>query len=110
MADAKYSAEDLKMESENVEYAGDLKKVSSGDAPDAVIVTEEDVSLLSASLLDEPADFPLIGPTHQEGHRQAHSPHPDLGLLAANFGQVPLGLCFGLRIAGRCCKSNIFWK
>lgn len=45
MANAKYSAEDLKLETENIEYAGGLKKVSTVDAnaPVAVIVTEEDV-------------------------------------------------------------------
>ncbi|KAI5451875.1 hypothetical protein NCC49_001177 [Naganishia albida] len=43
MADTKYSAEDLKLESENVEYAGGLKKVSSGaSVPEPVVVTEED--------------------------------------------------------------------
>lgn len=51
MATTKYSAEDLKLETENMEYAGDLKKVASGDAnaPEAVIVTEEDVSIHPAA-------------------------------------------------------------
>lgn len=46
MTDKKYSTEDLKLETENIEYAGDLKKVASGQAgaTETVIVTEEDVS------------------------------------------------------------------
>lgn len=46
MAATKYSTEDLKLETENIEYAGDLKKVASGQAgaTETVIVTEEDVS------------------------------------------------------------------
>lgn len=55
MADTKYSAEDLKLESENVEYAGGLKKVSSGaSVPEPVVVTEEDVSPSLPSLLTSP--------------------------------------------------------
>lgn len=55
MANAKYSAEDLKLETENIEYAGGLNKVSSGEnnAPEAIIVTEEDVSPPPTSTTDQ---------------------------------------------------------
>ena len=45
MAHKSNSVEDIKLQSENIEYANDLKQVDSanGEAP-AVIVTEEDVS------------------------------------------------------------------
>jgi hypothetical protein len=46
MATRTYSAEDLKLETENIEYAPDLKHDATEDAnaTPAVIVTEEDVS------------------------------------------------------------------
>jgi hypothetical protein len=54
MAQKTNSLEDVKLHTENIEYAGDLKQVDSvdggGNAP-AVIVTEEDVSGGSARLV-----------------------------------------------------------
>jgi hypothetical protein len=54
MAQKTNSLEDVKLHTENIEYAGDLKQVDSvdgGDNAPAVIVTEEDVSGRSVHLV-----------------------------------------------------------
>lgn len=44
MAQKVNSMDDIKLQTENIEYAGDLSKVDSGnEAAPTVIVTEEDV-------------------------------------------------------------------
>lgn len=55
MAARKFSADDIKLDTENVEYAGDLKQVDSAHAADAatetIVVTEEDVSTAHGSAI-----------------------------------------------------------
>lgn len=51
MAQKSHSVEDIKLQTENIEYAEDLKRVDSADgAAPTVIVTEEDVSAGQSSM------------------------------------------------------------
>jgi hypothetical protein len=111
MATRKFSADDIKLDTENIEYAGDLKQVDSAHAGDAatetIVVTEEDVSTAREIGFGARAHlfgYTLVGSTNQEGHRQKHPSYPCLGLLVANSGQVIAWLCVSLWSSSRCRK------
>jgi hypothetical protein len=106
MAQKSNSVEDMKIQTENIEYAGDLKRVDSvdgGDNAPTVIVTEEDVSGWFLRLELELTRL-STGPKDSKGYRQKHSAHPHLGILASDSGQVIVGLRFDLRSPARRCE------